>query len=466
MAKLLDLPNEILLLIFSYFDTFRYKRELQALCLTSKLLCLISQPILYNQFVREVHCQCCHEDGTPPGRIVPMILFTRTMVARPDLAARVRAARFDTFETNFDDEDVCEAEFDSGTFKTLASGLQQLSPHSRAQLFMKAAAMMSNPYLLVLASRMPNLEHLELTLGLEGLTDLEPLFTQRAKTTMVEQPYLRNLKSVVIKDMTHTKSASMVNLHFIMELPHLENLTLMYLNGDAEGCPLFEFEPASLNISYLTLMDACLDADTLTKIMTACKDLKVFNYFGYNFDGKIMTESIQFDPSELVSILEPQKGNLLTVRCNLDWEDIHPTRWNRCSKYGSFASLKNLVHLEIDQYPCTSKQELPPSLHCLHIKNISFPIFDTVGSLHMRTIDMPEYSLYNELPNLAHLTLQPRDGIPNGMLKVHARYDHFDDDPKITSRFNLACERLLDIVEECRFGVHVDNEVWESFCGW
>ncbi|KAL4772586.1 hypothetical protein BDW60DRAFT_40231 [Aspergillus nidulans var. acristatus] len=466
MAKLLELPNEILLLIFSYFDSFIYKGELQALCLTSKLLYSISQPILYTQFVREVHCQCCHKEGTPPGRIVPMVLFTRTIVARPDLASRVRAASFDTFETDFDDADVCGTEFDFDTFKTLASGFQQLSPSSRVQLFIKAAAMMSNPYLLVLTSRMPNLEHLELRLGPEGLTDLEPLFTRWARTTMVEQPYLRNLKSVVLRDMTHTQSLSMINVDFVMELPQLEDFTIIYLNGEAEGCPPFEFEPASLNISCLTLKEACLDAKALKRIMTACKNLKVFNYFGHNFDGKNMAETVQFDPSELVSILETQKDNLLTVRCNLDWEGLHPTRWNRCSKYGSFASLKILTHLEIDQYPYTPKQELPPSIHCLHIKNISFPIFDTVGSLRMRTVNMPEYGLYDELPNFAHLTLEPRDGIPNGMLKVHAQYDHLDDDSKVASRFELACERLLDIVEECRFMVHVDNEVWESFCGW
>ncbi|KAL4915447.1 hypothetical protein BDW62DRAFT_212694 [Aspergillus aurantiobrunneus] len=462
MAKLSDLPTEILLLVLSHFNHFMYKEELQALCLSSRRLCSIAQPFLYKQFVREVHCQCCHKNGIPPGRIVPLVLFTRTLISRPDLAACVRSANFDSSEDDFDDRDVRDAEFDADTFRVLAAGFQKLPAACRARWFMNAAAMRSNPYLLVLASQMLNLEHLQLTLGEEGLYDLEPLFTQWSST---EQPYLKNLKSVVIRDLTFTESESMADLNSIMELPRLEEFTLIYLNGDADGCPLFEIEPGSLNISTLSLREACLDSESLTAIVAGCKCLKDFSYYGRNYDGNNISDSCQFDPSELVSILSSQEDNLRTLRCNLDWEDIHPTHWSKCPKYGSFTSFKNLIHLEVDQYPYTAKQELPSSLQCLTIRNISFPIFDVVGSLNMRTMDMPEYNLYVELPNLEHVTLQPRDDIPNGMLEVRARYDHWDiyDNPKVASKFEFACETLWDIAKECAFSVRVEHEVWAIF---
>lgn len=310
MAKLLDLPTELLLLILSHFDHFMYKYELQSLCISSKRLYSIAQPLLYRDFVREVNCQCCHKIGTPPGRIIPLVLFTRTLISRPDLASCVRSAAFDNSENVFDDEDVCEVEFGADTFKVLATGFQQVSGICRTRLFMEAAAMKSNPYTVVLASSMPNLERLKLTIGEEGLYDLEPLFTQW-HTNNPAQPYLRNLKSVVIRDLTLTESGSMVDLDYIQELPHLEEFTLINLNGDAEGCPLFEIQLETLNISSLSLLEACLDTESLTAIVDGCRCLKHFSYYGCNYDGNNIEESSQFDPSELVSIL-PHK--IITFR--------------------------------------------------------------------------------------------------------------------------------------------------------
>ncbi|KAL4901034.1 hypothetical protein BDW74DRAFT_160611 [Aspergillus multicolor] len=323
----------------------------------------------------------------------------------------------------------------------------------------------SHPYLVLLASRIPNIEHLDLILGEEGLEYLEPLFTQCSKDVMIEQPYLKNLKSVEIRDTMHTES-DMINLDAVMELPQLENFTLVYLNGEAEGCPLFDFEPGTLNISNLDLSEACLEAKTLTRIVAGCKELKVFTYLGHNFDGSNIVESAQFDPSELITILASQHKNIRTLRFNLDWAEIEPISWNRCSKYGSFAPFKKLTHLEIDQYPYTPQQELPRTIHCLHIKNISFPIFDAVGSLNMRTIDLPEYDLHDELPNFSILNLVPRDDTPNGMLEVPASYDYSDDDPKALGEFDFACETLWDIAKECRFYVGVEHEVWARFRGY
>jgi hypothetical protein len=386
------------------------------------------------------------------------------LITRPDLASCVRSATFDNSEDVFDDEDVREVGFDADTFKALATGFQRLSGICRARLFMEAAAMGSSPYIVVLASSMPNLGRLKLTIGEEGLYGLEPLFTQWHSTNPA-QPYLRNLKSIVIRDLTFTESGSMVNLDYILELPHLEEFTLINLNGDAEGCPLFEILPETLNISSLSLLEASLDTESLTAIVEGCRCLKHFSYYGCNYDGNNLEESSQFDPSELVPILSSQKNNIITLRCNLDWEYIHPTRWSRCSKYGSFASFKNLIHLEVDQYPYTPRQELPKSLHCLTIRNISFPILDTVGSLSMRTVDAPMYRLTNELPNLKFVTLQPRDAIPNGMLGIHSRYDHtkVHDNPNVLSKFTVACERLWDIVKECSFVVQIDHQVWMEF---
>ncbi|KAL4943969.1 hypothetical protein BDV06DRAFT_210634 [Aspergillus oleicola] len=455
MVHLLNLPDEILLLILSNFSgLYVFKSELQALCLVSKRLRSIAQPFLYTQFVREVHCQCCHENGAPPGRIVPLVLFTRTIISRPDLAARVQIAKFDLSMDEFDDEDVREAELDAASFRVLSDGFAKLPALGRSSLFMEATAMYSNPYLLVLAAHMPNLQNLQLTIGEEGLD-----------VSGIEQPYLRNLKSVVIKDLAHTECDTMPCLDYVLGLPQLENFTLINLNGEAEGCPLFKVVPNSLNVSSISLLEACIDAENLENIIEGCKCLKEFNYRGRNYYGNSIEYSCQFEPSELLPILSSQKDNLHTIRCNLNWDEVHPTSWKKGPKYGSFAPFTQLRHLAVDQYPYIPDQEIPASLHCLTIANISFPILDIIGSLNMRTIDMPHFNMHNILPNFEFLTLIPRDDTPNGMLEVEDKFGWLEiyENQEIADEFDFACETLWDIVKECDFGVNVLHEVWERF---
>ncbi|KAL4802616.1 hypothetical protein BDV18DRAFT_164019 [Aspergillus unguis] len=467
MARLLDLPNELLILIASYFDSYMWKNELKSLCLTSKLLCSVSQPMLYTQFIREVQCQCCQKTGPPSGRIVPLVLFIRTLITRPDLAGHVRSAHMDAGEDEFDRDAILKAYLDAETIKVLASGFQELQEDDRARWFMEAVSMMSNPCFVLFASLVPNLERLALTLEEEGMDGLEPLFTVWSSSG-IEQPYLRNLKSLGIWDLSHSESDSLHCISHAMTLPQLEYFALIGLNGGADGCPYFDFEPGSLNISNLHLLDACLDADSLETIVAGCKCLEFFTYSGHNFDGNSMDISCQFDPSELIPILSSQKKNLQTICCNLDWETISPTRnqWKKLPKYGSFATFENICHLEVDQYPWDQRmQELPPSLQCLTIRNISFSIFDTVKSLNRRTIQDPSRSIHGDLPNLRRLILEPRDRIPNGMLEVRKRFDFADvyESTRVAEKFEEKCDMLLVIAEACTFHIEVKHEVWEWY---
>lgn len=466
MPKLLDLPNELLILIVSNFDHWQWKSELQALCLTSKLLREIAQSLLYCRYVREVKCKCCHKNASPPGRIVPMILFTRTLITRPDLAARVRRATFDASEDEFDEDDVRKAQFDAYTIKVLAEGFQRLPEDDRARWFMEAVAMMSNPYLILLSTLMPNLEQLNLTIDEEGLADFEPLFTDWSPSS-IKQPFLMNLKSLNIRDLTRTESDALEGLVDAMALPQLEEFTLVYLNGDAEGCPCFTFAPGSLNISKLCLLDACLDAESLESIVAGCKRLEYFTYYGANFDGSNIEDSGQFDPSELICILDCQKKSLRSIRCNLDWEDVHPPDWKQCSKYGSFEEFDKICHLDLDQYPWAENQGLPASLHCLAIGNISFPIVDTIISLNQRTCTGYSPLLGNpgDLPTLHQLTICPRDNSPNGMLNVPSRYSYPDvhTSQRVENRFLSACNALYHKIVTCSFFVAVDHDVFHYY---
>ncbi|KAL4953038.1 hypothetical protein BDW69DRAFT_11772 [Aspergillus filifer] len=472
MVNLLNFPDEILLLILSNFaGHYMFKEELLTLCLVSRRLCALAQPFLYDKFVREVHCQCCHINGAPPGRLVPLILFTRTLISRPDLAARVHTAKFDLAMDEFDDNDVREAELDADTFKILSGGFSKLPAEFRVDNFSDAVSMYSNPWLLVLAAHMPNLQNLQLTIGKEGLRDLDQVFA-KLPDLGVEQPYFKNLKSIVIRDLARSENDYLTIITSILELAQLEDFTLINVNGDAYGCPSFEVKPNSLNISSLSLFEACIDTKSLMALIKGCKFLKEFNYRGRNFCEHSIVESCQFEPEHLLTILDSQKDNLHSIRCNLDWDGAEPSKWEDHPKYGSFESFTNLRHLSLDQYPYAPDTELPASLHCLTIANISFPIFDVVNSLQARTFDWPEFDMHNFLRNFKCLTLIPRDDNPTGMLEVDEKYDwdgDCDKEEKL-SEFDFACETLWDIVKECAFGVDVIHEVWDRFyaprCGF
>ncbi|KAL4961891.1 F-box protein [Aspergillus stella-maris] len=465
MLHLLNLPDEILLLILSNFaGHYMFKEELLALCLVSKRFCSVAQPFLYNQYVREVHCQCCHTHAAPPGRLVPLILFTRTLISRPDLAARVQTAKFDLAMDEFDDDDVREAELDADTFKVLSGGFLKLPVEFRADNFSDAVSMCSNPWLLVLAAHLPNLQNLQLTIAEDGLRDLDPLFA-KLPCLGVEQPYFKSLKSIVIRDLAQSKNEYLTIVNSVLKLPQLEDFTWINVNGDAYGCPLLGFEPKSLNISKLSLFEACINTERLEALIKGCKCLKEFNYRGNNFYAHDILESCQFKPEHLLTILDSQKVSLHTIRCNLDWDELESSASKCWPKYGSFKSFTSLRHLSLDQYPYAPNTELPTSLHCLTIANIGFPIFDVVRSLQVRKSNGPGSDVHNILPDFKCLILVPRGDNPTGMLDVEEKYDWDGncDEVKKLDEFDLACDTLWQISRECRFSVDVMHEVWDLF---
>ncbi|KAL2819865.1 hypothetical protein BDW59DRAFT_164898 [Aspergillus cavernicola] len=389
MANLLGLPDELLLLVISHFDGAIHQ---------------------WNS-TRTLHSPHSFH-------------LTRTIISRPDLAAQVRHANFENYEDS-DDEDVDDSTFDEDTIQVLAEGFAQLPTDIDERLFTEVSDVKTNPCLVLLASCMPNLEHLQLVLGDEALTDLEPLFTSLPESG-IEQPFLKNL-----------------NQWLSGIWRKLDTFTIIRVSIDAEGCPDFDIAPGSLNISSLTFREATLDAERLTRIVEGCKAFMVFIYYEHAYEGDGVTESTGFQAFYL------------------DWRAVYPSTMDECRKVGSLTSFNNICHLELDQYSLSSSpaDELPSGLHCLTIRNISFSIYNTLKSLSQKGSDT----------TLRNVLLEPRDEHPNEMLGIRARLnaDKVCSNLMIATKFRRAYDRIWRITKDTPFTVYIDHESyreWEIGC--
>lgn len=158
-----SLPNEILLLIVRNFtlpetinredviEISNIQRTLWSLCLTSRQLYTLAQPLLYRTFVKqagppspdhpESHIQCEVEDHD--GEIqkhTSLENFIRTLIDRPDLAVEVRRLRIENFTTSEDDNS--ESESNNGQS---GSGVKRSFDPALASLFCGALAQLPDP---------------------------------------------------------------------------------------------------------------------------------------------------------------------------------------------------------------------------------------------------------------------------------------------------------------------------------
>ncbi|KAL3470063.1 hypothetical protein BJX99DRAFT_57420 [Aspergillus californicus] len=277
---------------------------------------------------------------------------------------------------------------------------------------MRTVKRKTNTFLALLASCLSQLGSLKLVLGVDGLTLLQPLFSSMPSNG-IEQPFFKNLKSLVIRDLGWSRNYAMNNLAHALRLPKLEVFVMININGDTERCPLFSgITEGSLNISKLTFVNANLDAERLSMIVGGCKALEQFNYQAKDFDNDGTWDPCQFRTSELMSVLESQAESLHTLQYHHDITRMYTVARSGPWKIGSLAPLINLRHFETDHYVLSMDLavEARPNLKRLTICNISFPIYRDLKVL-LRT---------DFYPNLRFVTLNPWSCRVNRILSINS----------------------------------------------
>ncbi|KAF7592392.1 hypothetical protein BBP40_000310 [Aspergillus hancockii] len=380
--------------------------------------------------------------------------FTRTVLRRPDLGLRVRRLVISAGEGNYDTLEEWPDVTAFDTLKAVVKGIQGLTVEYKARWLAGVMAMRANPLLVLLAQHTPNLEHLEIMVGGEGLSGLTPLLVP-APRALAGSPYLSNLKALYIKDLRQGKAATIKPLEQFLYLPKLEKLSVSYFDGDSAGCPLFDLPVGSSNVKEISFLQSCVDANRLKNLVSACNGLKRFVYEAYSSNDH--PNSCQFTALELVPILESQKNSLEMIRVYLGTSYPIFSASEGCSKFGSFTSFIYLKHLEAEQGHLPTIDMLPNSLEHIAITLCEYPIFNILRDL----IDGRKCNLQS----LEMVILHPEYSSPNGMLGLSRAWDIENIHDTFQHQVELieACDKIQKIVRGALFEFQIHTNAWANY---
>ncbi|RAL06862.1 F-box protein [Aspergillus homomorphus CBS 101889] len=456
MAQLSTLPNEIILAIISCFHGPTDVTELLSLCLTSRRLRLLAQPILFYDYFKYVLAAGSDTYLKRRCRIGPLISFARTLVLRPELGKQVHRVCINVNRILTDClSDWPETERNEAV-SVLTGAIQEMRLPRKADYMSGIIKSRMNPLVTIIATLAPNLEALDIVVENEGLRLLEPLYRPPDDGSL-RPPFLSKLRSLHIRDLKKMQHPTMKDVISLMCLPKLEKFSMAFCNGDGLACPDFDLPPGSLALSELELQETTLDATRLTKIIRACKKLEVFTYESLPWLSQT-ADSCQFPPQALLPCLESQKHNLRSVRINLDVADpLIIYDWRRCPQYGSFDAFRNLKDLDVEQGAMQDFQNLPPFIERLTILCCEHPVYEMMASL--------ADCCRNNFPFLRHVLLKPKYLPACGMLGIQGEYTESDwvVNPQFRESYRAGCCALEAILEGARFSFEVDCDGWDLY---
>jgi hypothetical protein len=451
MGSLLDLPVEILLFIIGFFESAEHWPVLLSLCLASRQLYALAQPKLFKTYLNGLHCHCCHKTNGSKDGLCSLLGFTQTLLSRPDLGSCVRQIIINTSNWESRTPERWSKTLTPETIALLVDVVQCLCVNDKAVFLSSIARAKVPPWIILLCTRTPNLEHLDLTLGEEDLKDLRASYMPSIQKDLVS-PYLSRLRSLDIGGTWGQMNIIQADiLSFFLSSSCLEYFSLSLLDVRGAGDSGFMLPSQSLNIASVSLSRTSLNTNLLTTLVYACRGLKTLIY---EIDSDTPNH---VELSELAAILNSQRETLEYIIVDLDLYDwgLH---WDDYPKIESFAFFTNIQHLEIEQCLLTDNPGLPDSLRHLVIRACEYPVARLLTNLTRRSLD--------SLDALTLVVLQPRSSPPNGMFGLSERFDSDEDvyaNILYRSAFRGACRRLRKIVREAYFDFDVRCEEWVLF---
>ncbi|KAI9927300.1 hypothetical protein ASPWEDRAFT_46756 [Aspergillus wentii DTO 134E9] len=452
MSSLLRLPTELILDILSFFNPVEDTADLLSLCRVSRKLYAFAQPILYDQFSEGSYCPDCHDPDSSLDSRGPLMYFTRTIIDRPDLGARLRRLLVSTWDWNQDTFKQWPDALEPDMVKTLTKGIQQLNTKNKARWLPAVLGRVTSPLVALLISQAPNIEYLHMILGQDCLKALL-LLLERVPGDNPGPTYLSKLKTLSIRDNSGAENGlSLRSLKPILHLPRLEHFSITHCVGNHEDDIPFDMEPASINISFMSFWDSSISAKCLATLMKAFKSLRTFIYHASNH-----LPYEQFEASEVEDIFSSQRLNIEVIHLELS-ADPDNMDWDEYPKYESFASFENLTHLDVEQGPWSSTVEIPSSLEYLAIRNCEYPIFDLMANIAKQG-GMSD-------SQLGDVYIKPKGAFCGGLLGLlpSLSLEEVSSNPVLKSVFKRACRRLSRILEESGvFAFMIDCEIWELY---
>ncbi|KAF2637729.1 hypothetical protein P280DRAFT_471908 [Massarina eburnea CBS 473.64] len=349
------LPDELLLHVARQLRPRRRLATLgplRSLSRTSKKLHSIAQEELYAGAWLPVSCGC-------HPRVNAAVQLLRTLLQRPERAAKVKKLRFSIVRRRVD-ELYREKQFDldgirAQCFKRLTA-LGYLEGHP---WWTSLANDVESAYVGVLLSLLPNLETLHFTVREHhrGWPTLEPMSALFGMSTAPDAVVaaLKNVRKLSTQDYGFMRDVSISKLKQL-SLTRLDTGTVLRLNGPNSLPGATELQELCVGVSvqlleamYMHEMRVCL-RDLFEAL--GCKKLKTLRIMLFN-DAYCLGLTPVFSIQYFMKQLEPVLPTLRTLEIVLDFDD-ESTEWawffTQCEDpIESFEKLPVLEHLKLPQ---------------------------------------------------------------------------------------------------------------------
>lgn len=373
MVQLLDLPKEILSQCVSYLvplgemddyedeaDEQMDEMDLSNLCLVSRKLRNIAQPLLFSNF----------EDLDTHGDLRRLMAFTKVIISHPELAEHVQSISLTPLVLNplepFDRKLPAE---DLKLFTKAMRDLQVPSDQENAWLFDLEFRNLSF-ILALLLSKTPNLRNLTLPGAFVMLKATDYLFTRNPSC-------LPNLNRLRIEG--HPEVAFSFGIHmyekFCSQLPVK---TLEVQNGMlTERAFPASWTPDSLSVEDICLTFCDIDRKSITKLLQACKSVKSFVWTNWSEDLQLQDclseKTMDFDGNHLHAMLLPHKSTLKNLQLLFGdlWDHDQNGVYLERAKFPSFRDFTALDTLYISHRLLPPNPEFPPSLEKIIVGDCS-----------------------------------------------------------------------------------------------
>lgn len=441
------LPPEILLLIFRHFHHEFDRQDLLSICHVSRAFRQLAQPILFSKFDVDIG----------PGEFyannfVPLALFTRTVLSRVDIqkATREMIVRGQDDPILWDDGRDTSS-LSTETLTTLVDEMKRLgidnNAHSRYSTDMISGEI--NPILVVLAANLERLEMLKISFVTYYMSSLLNMFD-----TGMAQPYFSKLTSINLELVCVDEDPAMDIIYLerilpLLALPRLQHFGANRCLGDDAYQPEEDTLPNAMNISSISLVDSCLDHLTMVDLIMASESLKSFTYV-VNVDIiENLENSDPINTEELLDVLSCHEETLTEV--HIEMKERRGGLGERPTKFESFAPLRNLRELDIEQATITDAPELPESLQVLRVRTCTRPVFELVDFLVKEK--------KRRFCNLEVVKVAPRSMLCTAMLGMEPSFLDvrvFTEEESKVTEFKEQVQRLEAIIRGADFKFYAE----------
>ncbi|KAF2736357.1 hypothetical protein EJ04DRAFT_562596 [Polyplosphaeria fusca] len=381
MPTLVDLPVELLQDIFIDLreDPFTERESLLSLCRTCTRLRDVAQPFLY-----------CSTDlpKWPSQPLESLKCLTRTIVARPDLADKVKSLAIST------DSDAEALLLPDDVYKVFQDDIPKRDEDAGEEKEKEedGKKMKFDHFAIVLFSRLGRLERLHLDVDTWPAQQLlqyieesprPPDSSKETENTENTNPKVQTTRKFPsLKHLTVSPEGPPFNLadfSAFLTLPSLQTAhfseTLASV-GHAFGKKL-DIPPNSVNLSRLVLEKCFMREKCLRKLLAACKNLRLLRVSApdkgtYNWHGIDVGNTYQFTPEQLVNAISQTGCNSLAV-LSAEFTSYYPaTPHVEAYQYPNMRHLRSLRTLSIEQGLLPELERLPKKLKTLRLADASF----------------------------------------------------------------------------------------------